>query len=232
MHKRIGLIGGTTPESTIDYYKYLTGKYAEKYGDLGFPEIIIFSVSFQNLVDWANSDRWDLVEEKLTEAALTLEKAGAGLVCLTANTLHKFYHQLKARLQVPMISIIDTLIEELRHDGKTRVALLGTRPTMEEDFYKEALKKAGIETIIPNEKDREFIHRTIYEELSRGVVKPESKTGYAGIAESLKEAGAQGIIQGCTEIPMILTGKDTSLPLYNTLELHAERILETAVEKE
>ena len=229
MHKRIGLIGGTTPESTVDYYKYITGKYAERYGDLRFPEIVIFSVCFQQLVDWANEDSWELVGEYLTEAAVTLESAGAEIVCLTANTLHKFYHQIKTRLDVTMISIIDTLIAELKNDGKKKVALLGTKATMEEDFYKSALAEAGIETMIPEETERDFIQHTIYEELSRGIIKPESKTGYARIAAGLKTRGAEGIIQGCTEIPMILTSRDTSLPLYNTLELHAEEILKNAV---
>lgn len=231
MHKRIGLIGGTTPESTVGYYQYLTGKYFEKHGNHSFPEILIFSVSFQELVDWGTNGQWHKVEEKLVSAALTLEKGGAEIICLTANTLHKFFHQIKNRLTTPMISIIDTLIEAVKVKGLSKVALLGTKPTMEEKFYIEALAAAGIEAIVPDSLSREFIHRNIYDDLSRGIVTAEAKGKYLEIADTLAADGAEGIILGCTEIPMILTSSDTDLPLFDTLEIHAEKILEWATSK-
>lgn len=228
MHKRIGLIGGTTPESTIGYYKYLTEKYFEKNGDHGYPEILIFSVSFQKLVDWATAGEWDKVEETLIEAALTLEKAGAEIVSLTANTLHKMFPQIQASIGVPMISIIDTLIAAIKKQGLERIALLGTKTTMEEPFYAEALAEAGIEVFTPESDEREFINHSIYGELSRGIITEETRKRYQQIAEKAGKHGAEGIVLGCTEIPMVLTEKDTNIPLFDTLEIHAEEILNFA----
>ncbi|MBN1315107.1 MAG: amino acid racemase, partial [Anaerolineales bacterium] len=199
MHKRIGIIGGTTAESTIEYYRYMTRGYFQRFGDHGYPEIVIFSVSFQQYIDWMLSDRWDLLAQGLIEAAHHLQDAGADLVMIATNAMHLVFDEVQAQVRVPMVSMLEAVGKAIQDRNFSTVALLGARSTMEKAYYKDALKKRGIATLIPDPEDRKFVSQAIFEELSVGLLLPETRKRYIGIIEDLAKNGAEGVVLGCTE---------------------------------
>jgi aspartate racemase len=230
MHKRIGILGGMSPESTVAYYEYITRTYTERYGDYGYPEIMIYSVSFQPYVDWPNQDRWDLVAQGLARAAQKLEAAGADLILIATNTMHLVFDQVQASVQTPMLSLLDAIAKAILARGLKRVGLLGTRFTMEKAFYQDALARQGITVLVPNAADREYVNDVIYDELVTGQIRDESRAGFAAIVRRLAERGAEGVILGCTEIPLLIGEADVGLPLFNTTAIHAEAALHYACE--
>ncbi len=229
MHKRIGILGGMSPESTVAYYEYITRTYTERFGDYGYPEILIYSVSFQQYVDWPNQDRWDLVAEGLTEAAQRLVAAGADLILIATNTMHLVFDEVQAGVEVPMLSLLDATAEAILARGLRTVGLLGTRFTMEKGFYQEALARQGISTLVPGAGDREYVHRVIYDELVAGQIRDESRTGYLEIIRKLAERGAEGVVLGCTEIPLLVDEDSAGIPLFDTTQIHAEAALNYAI---
>ncbi len=229
MHKRIGILGGMSPESTVAYYEYITRTYTERFGDYGYPEILIYSVSFQQYVDWPNQDRWDLVAEGLTEAAQRLVDAGADLILIATNTMHLVFDEVQAGVEVPMLSLLDATAEAILARGLRTVGLLGTRFTMEKGFYQEALARQGISTLVPGAGDREYVHRVIYDELVAGQIRDESRTGYLEIIRKLAERGAEGVVLGCTEIPLLVDEDSAGIPLFDTTQIHAEAALNYAI---
>jgi aspartate racemase len=230
MHKRIGIVGGMSPDSTVAYYEYLTRTYTERYGDYGYPEILIYSVSFQPYVDWPNQDRWDLVAQGLSEAAQTLAAAGADLILIATNTMHLVFDQVQAQVDVPMLSLLDATAGAILARGLGTVGLLGTRFTMEKGFYQEALARRGIEVLVPEAEDRAYVNRVIYEELVAGQLRDESRAGFLAIIQKLVARGAEGAILGCTEIPLLVSEADAGIPLFDTTSIHAEAALTYACE--
>jgi aspartate racemase len=229
MHKRIGILGGMSPESTVAYYEHITRTYTERYGDYGYPEILIYSVSFQEYVDWPNQDRWDLVAEGLSQAGQKLVEAGADLVLIATNTMHLVFDEVQARVDAPMLSLLDATAEAILARGFHTVGLLGTRFTMEKGFYQEALARRGISTLVPGADDREYVHRVIYDELVAGQIRDESRDGYVTIIRKLVERGAEGIILGCTEIPPLVDEARAGIALFDTTQIHAEAALNYAI---
>ena len=229
MHKRIGILGGMSPESTVTYYEHITRTYTERLGDYGYPEILIYSVSFQEYVDWPNQDRWDLVAEGLSQAGQKLVEAGADMLLIATNTMHLVFDEVQARVEVPMLSLLDATAEAILAQGLHTVGLLGTKFTMEKGFYQDALARRGITTLVPGADDREYVHRVIYDELVAGQIRDESRDSYVDIIQKLVERGAQGIILGCTEIPLLVDEASAGIPLFDTTQIHAEAALNYAI---
>jgi aspartate racemase len=229
MHKRIGILGGMSPESTVAYYEYITRTYTERFGDYGYPEILIYSVSFQSYVDWPNQDRWDLVADGLSQAAQKLVAAGADVILIATNTMHLVFDEVQARVEVPMLSLLEATAEAIQRRGLSTVGLLGTRFTMEKSFYQDALAGHGITTVVPDAGDRAYVNRAIYDELVAGQIRDESRAGYLSIIRKLAEQGAQGIVLGCTEIPLLVDEASAGIPLFDTTQIHAEAALNYAI---
>jgi aspartate racemase len=229
MHKRIGILGGMSPESTVAYYEYITRTYTERFGDYGYPEVLIYSVSFQPYVDWPNQDRWDLVADGLSQAAQKLVAAGADVILIATNTMHLVFDEVQARVEVPMLSLLDATAEAIQGRGLNTVGLLGTRFTMEKSFYQDALARRDIFTLVPDADDRAYVNRVIYDELVAGQIRDESRAGYLAIIGKLVEQGAQGIVLGCTEIPLLVDEASAGIPLFDTTQIHAEAALNYAI---
>lgn len=229
MHKTIGIIGGMSPESTVAYYQTITRSYTARFGDYGYPPVIIYSVRFQDYVDWPTQGRWDLVAQGLGDAAKRLQDAGAGLIVIATNTMHIVYDEVQAAVEVPVLSLLDVVARAIAARGMTTVGLLGTRFTMEHTFYPDALTRHNITVVTPNPDDRALVHRVIYEELTAGTIRDESRREYVRIIQQLAQSGAQGVILGCTEIPLLVSESDAGLPLFDTTQLHAEAALNKAI---
>jgi aspartate racemase len=229
VHKRIGILGGMSPESTVAYYEYITRAYTERFGDYGYPEIIIYSVSFQPYVDWPQEERWDLVAEGLRGAAQKLVAAGADFIVIATNTMHLVVDEVQAGVGVPVLSLLDAVAEAVLARGMRTVGLLGTRYTMEKPFYAEALARQGITVLVPGAEDRAYVNRVIYEELTAGHIRDESRAGFVAVIGRLAERGAEGVILGCTEIPLLVGEADAGLSLFDTTAIHAEAALQYAL---
>ncbi len=231
MHKRIGILGGMTPESTVTYYQHIFRRYEELYGDLNYPETVIYDVSFQRFEDWMGEEDWESIEEALQDGLERLAAAGADFAVIATNTMHILFEKLEARSPIPLISIVDAAAEAVEEEGMQVVGLLGTRFTMEKPFYREGLKRHGIEALVPGKEERDYIDRVVFEELSRGLLLPESRNGYLEIINGLVERGAQGVVLGCTEIPLLVTHEHTDVRLFDTAVIHAEKALQHAIGK-
>jgi aspartate racemase len=229
MHKKIGILGGMSPESTIEYYQYLTRTYTKRFGDYGYPEIIIYSVSFQSYVDWPNDDRWDLVAQDLSQAAQKLEAAGADFIVIATNTMHLVFDEVQASVNVPMLSLLEAVGEAILARGVKTVGLLGTKFTMEKTFYQDALARQGITVLTPEAKGREYVNNVIYNELVAGQILDESRRGFVAVIKRLVERGVEGVILGCTEIPLLVSEADVGVPLFDTTVIHAEAALNYAL---
>ena len=223
--KSIGIIGGLSPESTILYYKTIIEEYRRKFKDENYPNIIIYSVNFGKFTKLISEGK-DEAAEMLVEAAKSLEKAGASCILIAANTPHMLLNYIKARVETPIISIVDALAEELKKDNVKTVGLLGTKFTLTKPFYIEGLRKHGINALTPQPEDIELVNKIIYQELVRGIVRSESKKQLVKVIEKLIDNGAQGIALACTELPLLITGKVNNIKLYNTAKIHATKALE------
>ncbi len=229
MRKVIGMVGGLSPESTAVYYKHIIEEYRKRFKDHNYPEIIIYSVNFQKFIDWMKKEDWISITSELIRVIDRLYKAGADFAILTSNTVHIVFDEVQRRSPLPLISIIDATIEAINREGITTVGLLGTLFTMVKDFYKKKLESHGIKVIIPTMRDIEYINRVIFEELVAGIISSESKKGFLRIINKMKEQGAQGIILGCTEIPLLIKQEDIDIKLFDTTRIHAEKTLEYAL---
>jgi aspartate racemase len=230
MHKRIGILGGMSPESTVEYYRHITRSYTARFGDYGYPEILIYSVSFQPYVDWPEEERWDLVAQGLGEAARKLEAASADFIVIATNTMHLVLDEVRASVGIPVLSLLDAVAEAIQARGLTTVGLLGTRFTMEKTLYQDALARRGITVLVPGPEERAYVDRVIYEELVAGRIRNASRRGFVDIIQDLAERGAEGVILGCTEIPLLVGEQDAGLPLFDTTAIHAEAALQYALE--
>ena len=220
--KTIGLLGGMSWESTIPYYRLINEEVKTRLGGLHSAKIVLHSVDFHEIEACQASGEWDLAGEMLAKAALGLQKAGAEGIVLCTNTMHKVAHHIESRCSLPFLHIADATGRAIINQNVQRVALLGTRYTMEQDFYRGRLNaEFGIELLIPNEEQRLRINQIIFEELCLGKMTAESKEYYQRVIEALRRQGAQGVIFGCTEIGMLLTQQDCPLPVFDTAALHA-----------
>jgi aspartate racemase len=229
MHKTIGILGGLSPESTVAYYSYIIRKYTERFGDYSYPEIIIYSVNFQRYIAWGQSGQWKHIAEDMISAARSLERAGADFGVIATNTMHIVFDQVQAGVKIPFLHLIDATAEAIKTRNLSKVGLLGTRFTMSESFYKDRLAANSITAIVPDAHEQEEIDRMIYEELVRGLIVEASRKRFMEIIAELGERGAEGIILGCTEIPMLVSEKNCSLPLFDTTTIHAEKALQYSV---
>ncbi|MFP3951518.1 MAG: aspartate/glutamate racemase family protein [Candidatus Bathyarchaeia archaeon] len=229
MYKKIGILGGLTPESTVTYYQHIVRSYQKEFGDHSYPEIIIYSVSFQEYEDWMTDDNWDKIEEGLLDSINRLSYAGADFAVIATNTMHILFENLEEKSPIPLISIIDATAETIKEEGIKKVGMLGTRFTMERPFYKEGLQLKGVKTIIPEEEERRYVDQVVFEELSKGELNEESRKRYLEIIDSLIEKGAEGIVLGCTEIPLLVKPEHTEVKLFDTAVIHAEKALEYAL---
>ncbi|WP_297535514.1 amino acid racemase [Thermococcus sp.] len=225
--KRIGLIGGTTPESTCYYYRKYIEISRERFEPNVYPELIIYSINFKEFVD--NPRGWEGRKEILINAAKALERAGAEIIALTANTPHIVFPDVQKAINTPMVSIIDALIEEMRRRGVRRVLLLGTKTTMTADFYKNALREAGFEVLTPNAEEIEEVERIIKKELALGNF--ASRDWIIDLINRyIKEEGIEGVILGCTELPLVVRAGDVDAEVFDTVDIHMRKLIDLASE--
>jgi aspartate racemase len=228
--KTIGMIGGMSWESSIEYYRIINQAVREKLGGLHSAQNIMYSVEFAEIERLQHQNRWDELAKIMIDAARGLEKGGADFVIICTNTMHKLYDVVQTAIMIPMLNIADATAEEIKTKGIDRIALLGTRFTMEEDFYKGRLvEKYGLEVMIPSSAQRETVHRVIYDELCAGIIKPDSKQKYADIIQDLVAKGTGGVILGCTEIGLLVRQEDSPVPLFDTTEIHARAAVDYAL---
>ena len=221
--KNIGLIGGMSWESTVTYYQLINEAVKAKLGGLRSAKILLCSVDFSQIEQYQATGAWDKSAEVLTDAAKRLEAAGADFIVICTNTMHKVAPQIQRCIHIPILHIADATADALLKKGIRRTALLGTKYTMTQDFYKARLIARGIEVVIPNEPEIETVNRVIYEELCLGVVSEASRRKYCEIIERLKkEDGAEAVILGCTEIGLLIRPEDSVLPVFDTARIHAE----------
>lgn len=227
--KKLGLIGGISWVSTIDYYRLINKGINEKLGDLNFAECIIYSFNYQDIKNNNDNGAWDKTLQMLSDAAMGMKGAGAEAIVLCANTMHKVADELEQKVQLPVIHIATVTADTIVTQGLTKVGLLGTKFTMEQPFFRDKLTDRGIDIVIPEDKDRDFIHYTIFEELGRNILKPETKDFYIDVINKLVARGAQGIILGCTEIPLLISSADIDIPLFDTTVIHSKAAVEFAL---
>ena len=221
--KTIGLIGGMSWESTVTYYKIINETVKEKLGGLHSAKCILYSVDFQEIEECQANGNWEKSGEILGEAAYNLEKAGADFIVICTNTMHKVVDQIKEKISIPILHIAEMTAEKILEKGLKNIALLGTKYTMEQDFYKSKLIEKGINVIIPDKNDIEIINEVIYDELCLGIINSNSKKKFLEIVDKLRSKGAEGIILGCTEIGLLIKNEDTDVPLFDTAIIHAEQ---------
>jgi len=228
--KKIGLIGGMSWESSLEYYRIINENVKQKLGGLHSAECIMYSVDFDEIEKLQHQGKWEELTKIMIDCAQRLERAGANLVIICTNTMHKMAEDVESSINIPLLHIADATAEKIKERGFRGVGLLGTKFTMEEDFYKGRLiKKHGIEVIIPNSEDMQIVHDIIYNELCLGEIKEASKEQYKKIIINLAEKGAEGVILGCTEIPMLIKQKDVEIPLFDTTKIHAEFAVDYAI---
>ncbi len=221
--KTIGLIGGMSWESTVTYYQIINETIKRELGGLHSAKILLYSVDFDEIEKYQAAGDWDKSADILSDVAIKLEKAGADFIVICTNTMHKIAPQMSERISIPIIHIAEATADKLKEQGITTVGLLGTKYTMTQDFYKAKLIEAGINVLIPNDEDVKIVNSIIYNELCLGNIRKESKDSYLTIIKKLEDAGAQGVILGCTEIGLLIQQEETDLPVFDTTIIHAEK---------
>jgi aspartate racemase len=220
--KTIGLIGGMSWESTIPYYRLINETIKRTLGGLNSAKLVLYSVNFHEIERLQHSGDWAAAGKLLADAARSLETAGADFLVICTNTMHKVAPEIEAAVSIPLLHIADPTANAIKQAGFTRVGLLGTRFTMEQDFYRQRLvEKHGLSVLIPDQKNRDSVHRIIYEELCLGKILPESRNNYRTIMADLVQQGAEAIILGCTEISLLVSHQDSEVPLFDTTHIHA-----------
>lgn len=228
--KKIGMIGGMSWESSIEYYRIVNETVKEKLGGLHSAKSLMYSVDFAEIETLQSEGRWDEATQAMIEAAQHVESGGADFVIICTNTMHKMADEVEAAIGIPLLHIADATARAIKTQGLNKIGLLGTRFTMEEDFYRGRLvEKHGLDVLIPQAEDRDIVHRIIYDELVLGETKFESREQYKHIIEKLITAGVQGIILGCTEIGLLVKNEDSRVPLFDTTYIHAVSAVEYAL---
>lgn len=227
--RTIGLVGGTSWVSTIEYYRIINSEVGARKGGASSAKILLESLDFAEIEALHERKDFDGVGTLLATSATRLEKAGAECLLLCANTMHMHAERVQAALKIPLIHVVDATAKAIQGRGLRTVALLGTRLTMERDFYAKRLLAQGVEAVVPEKEERDFIHRTIAEELVKAVFRPESRERFVEIIERLGKRGAQGVILGCTEIPLLVAPDQSPLPAFDTTRIHAEAAVDFAL---
>jgi len=228
--KTIGLIGGMSWESTLEYYRIMNETVKGKLGGFHSAKMVLYSVDFAEVETFQHRGEWDRAAVLLTEAARRVEAAGADFALLATNTMHRVFDEIQKGVRIPLLHIADVTGRKIQARGLTRIGLLGTRFTMEQEFYKGKLARDyGLDVLIPDEEERKALHGILYDELCLGAVKDASREVFRKIIARLEGRGAQGIVLGCTEIPLIVKQKDYGLPLFDTTDLHARAAVELAL---
>jgi len=221
--KTIGLIGGMSWESTAEYYRIINEAVKENLGRLHSAKIVMYSVDFEEVEQLQHKGRWGKATDLMIDAAKRVERSGADFVLICTNTMHKMAGDVAANINIPLLHIADATAEKITSLGLKKIGLLVTKFTMEQDFYKGRLKeKFGIRVVIPNESEREIVHNVIYKELCLGEIKDLSRERIKTIINGLSDNGAQGIILGCTELPLLIKQEDCPVPLFDTTIIHAK----------
>ncbi|MDZ7841893.1 MAG: aspartate/glutamate racemase family protein [Gammaproteobacteria bacterium] len=228
--KVIGLIGGMSWESTVPYYRLINETIKERLGGLHSARIVLYSVDFHEIERLQHAGDWDQAGAMLADAARTLESAGVDFLVLCTNTMHKIAPTIEAAVSIPLLHIADATGNQIRQAGLSSVGLLGTRFTMEQDFYRERLQQRhGLTVLIPEAEDREIVHRVIYEELCLGTITDAAREEYRRVIGELVTRGAQAVILGCTEISLLVGQQDSPVPLFDTTSIHARHAAEQAL---
>jgi aspartate racemase len=228
--KTIGLLGGMSWESTVPYYRIVNETVKARLGGLHSAKVVLYSVDFHEVERFMPEGNWEEVGRQLADAARALRAAGADFIVLCTNTMHRVAPAIEAAAGIPLLHIVDVTAEEIRRLGLAKVGLLGTRFTMEQDFFRERLReRAGVEVVVPDAADRAIVHSVIFEELCRGLVREESRREYGRIMTGLAQDGAQAVVFGCTEIAMLVGPRDSPVPVIDTTALHARRAAERAL---
>ncbi len=221
--KTIGMIGGMSWESTVTYYRIVNEVVKKLLGGFHSDKSLLYSVDFHEIEECQAKGEWEKSGEILAVAANNLEKAGADFIIICTNTMHKIVGQIQQRISIPILHVAEATADELELKGIKKVALLGTKYTMQQDFYKSRLTDRGLEVMIPGENDIEIINHTIYDELCLGIVSDKSKVEFLRMINDLSARGAEGIILGCTEIGLLVKQEDTRIPLFDTTLIHATK---------
>lgn len=229
--KTIGLIGGMSWESSALYYRILNEQVKARLGGLHSAKCIIYSVDFEEIERYQKQGEWDKAAQVLANAAKSIQLAGADFVMICTNTMHKVAQDIAEQITIPLLHIADMTADAILTEGIKTIGLLGTRYTMEQEFYKSRLEQKGIQVLIPEEDDRHIVNQVIYDELCLGQIKQNSKLQYKNIIEKLVLAGAEGIILGCTEIGLLVKQEDATVPLFDTTAIHAKGAVDVALRK-
>lgn len=227
--KTLGLIGGTSWLSTIDYYRIINQEINQRLGGLNSAKLVLYSLNYAEAKKFVDENNWNEISSMFCSAAKKLENAGAQGMIICANTPHKVADDIRKVIQIPLIHIAEVTAKEIRNRKINKAGLLGTRFTMEDDFFKGKLLQERIEAVIPDRDDREFIHGSIFDELGKGIFAQETRQRYIAIINKLVEQGAQGIIFGCTEIPLLIKPEDCPVPVFDTTIIHAKAAADFAL---
>jgi aspartate racemase len=229
--KTIGLLGGMSWESSRLYYRIINEEVVRRLGGLHSARSVMLSFNFQEIEALQHVGAWDVATERLVDGARSVEMAGADLLLICTNTMHMMADEVQAHIDIPLLHIADATAERIRDRGLQRIGLLGSRFTMEMDFYKGRLRDLyGIDVLVPGQRDREIVDQTIYDELCKGIIKDSSRAEYKRIMEALVADGAEGLILGCTEITLLVSQDDASVPVFDTTRIHAEAAVDLALD--
>ena len=229
--KIIGLIGGMSWESSLEYYRIINEKVKEKLGGLHSAKCLMYSLNMNEVNILQHENRWDEASILIVDAAKRIERGGAEFIVLCTNTMHKLAESIEMSVNIPLLHIADATANAIKNKQLSKVGLIGTKFTMEHEFYKGRLKeKHGIEVVIPSEEDRQVVHDVIYNELCKGEINDISRQNFIENINRLTENGAEGIILGCTEIPLLVKEDDVEVPIFNTTRIHAEAAVEFALQ--
>ncbi|WP_148357756.1 aspartate/glutamate racemase family protein [Peribacillus simplex] len=229
--KTIGLIGGMSWESSLEYYRIINEEVKTKLGGLHSAKCILYSVDFEEIERYQADGDWESSGKLLGDVALSLEKAGAEMIVICTNTMHKVVGYIEEKVSLPILHIADSTAKQIQKSKISTVGLLGTKYTMEQDFYKTRIESNGIKVLIPNDEDRKVINKVIYEELCLGEIQQSSRDYYKKVIKGLVDDGAEGIILGCTEIGLLVKPEDSEVPLFDTAVIHAIEAVNMALEK-
>jgi aspartate racemase len=228
--KTIGLLGGMSWESSIEYYRIINETVKERLGGLHSAKSLMYSVDFAEIEKLQHAGDWEALTQAMIDAAKKVEKGGADLLVICTNTMHKMAPEVSAAIDIPLLHIADATASVIKAQHLLTVGLLGTRFTMEGEFYRGKLEKDhGLKVLIPDNKGRESVHRIIYDELVKGVIREESRKAYLDVIADLETRGAEGVILGCTEIPLLVKQEDVSIPIFDTTTIHAQAAVDWAL---
>jgi aspartate racemase len=229
--KHIGIVGGLSPESTVEYYQIICREFNKKFGGLNFPQMTIRSLNLEELIGLFKKNQWEKVSTMIVNAIRDLEDAGAEFAAIAANTPHNAYDLIQRHSPLKVLSIMEATADAVKRAHLKKVGLLGTKATMEYGFFQKTFKGYGIETVVPREADRSYIDKTIWEKLSHGRIDEEDELRHREIILKLTNEGAQGIILGCTELPLLIK-EDMGIPLFDTASIHALTIFNYAFQQD